>query len=884
MKVMIMKRWILIIILFACCAPAPGAWAEESRLGTDAIHISTQKHVLDNGLTVLVTEMPASHSVSLYAMIKTGSTTEGRLLGSGMTHFIEHMLFKGTEKRAVGDISGTIQALGGTINASTSFDYTVYTITVPAGAFDEALDVLSDMLLNARFDPQELEKEREVIIKEMRLRNDWPGYALSQTVFETVYTLHPYRIPIIGYEDLFRKVSRDDLRNYYHNHYTPNNMIFSVAGDINDKEVLAKTDAAFKNFQRGYYVIRNMPEEPLQLSARRYEIEYPTQLTRMSLAYGGVDFLNDDMPVLDVLAMIMGQGQSSRLYQTLFKGKHLVRTISAGNYTPIDKGLFEIEATLDYEKIPETIREIDAQIERIAENGVTAQELEKVKRQVLSQYIGEFQKSGSVAFRTAAEEYMTGDPEFSKRYIDMVKQVSSQDLARAARRYLDPDKRSTVILKPTGVKTAADDMSQNGEVGEIIKKTLPNGITVLLRENHTFPLVTIMVSVMGGTRYETEELNGLSELMSRTWVKGTKSRTADQIASEVESRGAGFGAFSGRNSLGITMSLLSEDLPFGLDLVRETVLEPSFEADTIIKEKELLSTAILGRDDDISNLTMEALQARLFSSPGFRLLSLGTLESVQRITRDDIVAFYRRVCSPGSMVISVYGDIDSAAVFKDIERAFASLKPGGQEKLTFQEQPLTQAQEETVRVDKEQAMVMVGFRGPSIRDEDRYGLQILSGILGSSFSGRMFTQIREELGQAYTLGGSYVPGLDTGLIYFGVQTTPDQIDLVKDRLLKIFKDIQAEPVSDKELRDIKSYIEGTFLMGMETDGEMIFMTSLDELYGLGYANYEDFNAAIEKVGADDIQRLARKYLDLSKAVIITSLPREESGGTEQGTP
>lgn len=875
-----MKRWVFAVILLLCCAVTVGR-AAESRLGPDAIHITTRKHVLDNGLTVLVTEMPASHSVSLYAMIKTGSVMEGAFLGAGMTHFVEHMLFKGTEKRAVGDISGEIQAMGGTINASTSFDYTVYTITVPAPAFDKALEVLADMLTGARFDPEELEKEREVIIKEIRLRNDWPGYALGQAVLETVYTLHPYRIPIIGYEDLFKKVSREALLNYYRGFYTPNNMIFSVAGAVEAQEALAKVSAAFENFHRGHYIVRNMPAEPLQLGARHYEMEYPTQLTRMSLAYGGVDFLNDEMPVLDVLAMIMGQGDSSRLYQALFKGKHLVRTITASNYTPIDRGVFEIVCTLDYEKIPDVLLEIDAQITRVAQKGVTAEELAKVKRQVLSEYIGEFQKSGSVAFRTAIEEYMAGDPEFSRRYLEMVQQVTSEDLARAARQYLVPARRSTVILKPKGMEAVEGAVEEKPEIGEIIKKTLPNGITVLLRENHTFPLVTMMVSLHGGTRYETEELNGLSELMSRVWVKGTKSRTADQIATQVESRGAGFGAFSGRNSLGVTASLLSEDFRFGLDLVRETVLAPSFEAGTLQKEKEILSTAIMARDDDISNVTMEALQKRLFSSPGFRLLPLGTRESIARITRDDIVAFYRRVCSPENMVIAVYGDIHPDAVFKEIEAAFSSLKRQGRETLAAQEEPMTQAQEETVRVDKEQAMIMVGFRGPTIFERDRYGVQVLTGILGSSFSGRIFNQIREELGSAYTLGGRFVPGLDTGLIYFGVQTTPDQIDLIKTRLLKILKDIQEEPVSDQELRDIKAYMKGTFLMGMETDGEMVFTTSLDELYGLGHAKYKDFDQAVDEVGAEDIQRLAREYLDLNKAVIITTLPREESelGGT-----
>ncbi len=868
-----MKRLVLILLscLFIC--PAGVARAAEPVPGEDKIHIYTEKHVLPNGLTVLLTEMPASHSVSLYALVKTGSALEGAFVGAGMTHFIEHMLFKGTDKRQVGDISGEIQALGGGINASTSFDYTVYTVTVPADGFDKALDILSDMLCHAKFDPEEVEKEREVIVKEMRLRDDHPGYYLGNKLFETVYVRHPYRLPIIGYEDVFRKITRDDLWGYYHDFYTPNNMIFSVAGNIDAKAALQKIQMTFKGVHRGRYLQRSVPQDPEQMTPRRYEEEYPSPLTRMSIAYTGVDFLHEDMPALDVLSMILGQGESSRLYRVIFQEKKLVRSISSWNYTPIDRGMFSIDSTLDYENVEKTITAVEEQVDVITREGVDKEELEKTKRQVLSSTIREYQKSGAVAFRTAAEEYMTADPEFSKKYIEMIKRVTNEDIVKVARKYLRPEKQSVVIIKPESAREEKPAAAGQSQVGEIRKEVFPNGCTVLLRENHNFPLVTLMVSMKGGTRFESEALNGLSELTARAWVKGTTSRSADEIAKQVESLGASFGSFSGRNSLGMKMSLLSEDLDFGLDLLQEAVRHPSFEEETIKKEKEKLATAILSRDDNISSLAMKALQQDLFETPGFRFLSLGTLESVENITRKDVLNFYKRVCVPENMVVSVYGDIDAESVLKDLKKYFASMPEKAWEDVVHEEKPVTQQKEKTIYVDKEQAMVVIGFHGTNFSSEDRYGLQVLAGILGSSFSGRIFNQIREELGQAYTLGGRFIPGLDTGMLYFGVQTGPDQAEVVKEKLIEIIKEIQEEEIPLKELTDMKFYIKGTFLMGMETDGEVIFATSLDELYKLGYDNYKGFDQAIDGVQPEYLRELAREYLDLDKAVIVTALPK-----------
>jgi zinc protease len=290
------------VFVFAFCSPARSDDGQSS------------KHIFDNGLTVLVSEMPSSPVVSVYALVKAGSATEGKFLGAGISHFLEHMLFKGTHGRNVGELASRIQSVGGTINAATSYDYTIYTITVPYESFDVALDILSDMLMNATMNPEEVERERKVIFGEMRLRRDDPDRILSELVFQNVYIRHPYRHPIIGYESLLAEVTPEDLVEYYRTFYTPNNIIFSVAGNIDDQTVLPKIQEAFQGFKRTRAITRNLPEEPTQISGRRYEEEYPTDLTRLSMSFSGVSLLHPDLYALDALAEILGSGRSSRLY------------------------------------------------------------------------------------------------------------------------------------------------------------------------------------------------------------------------------------------------------------------------------------------------------------------------------------------------------------------------------------------------------------------------------------------------------------------------------------------------------------------------------------------------------------------------------------------
>lgn len=836
----------------------------------------SSKYVLDNGLTVLMTEMPSSPVVSVYALVRAGSATEGKFLGTGISHFLEHMLFKGTHGLGVGEAAARIQAAGGRINASTGMDYTMYTVTVPHESFGVALDVLSDMLMNAAMDAAEVERERKVIFGEMRLNNDDPDRKLGELTFRNVYLRHPYRHPVIGYETLLAGVTREDLLEYYRTFYTPDNMILSVAGHFDPHGIVPKISETFKDFRRGRSITRNLPVEPPQISRRRYEEEYPTDLARLSVSFAGVSLLDPDLYALDVLAGILGGGKSSRLYRDLYKKQGLVYSVSASDYTPADKGIFGVDCLLEPENVETVIQAVLDQIGRVREKGVNREELEKAKQQVRSEHVLHHQTASSVAYAQAVDEAFAGDYRFSQKYVDAVGHVTNDDIKRVANAYLADSRLTTVVLNPRRAETVRSAEPKEEAREDIRKHVLANGLTVLLREDHTFPVVSVRLSANGGVRQETVELNGLSRLTAAAWIRGTKRYSANQIAEKTEGLGMRLDSFSGRNSFGLELEFLTEHLPAAFDLLKELTVHPAFPEEEIARVKGDMKAAIRRREDDIFSSTAHVLKETLFLTHPFRLEAEGTVASLDRITRGDVVNFYGRFAVSRNMVLSVFGDINAADVLKDIERLFGNLDDKGVSLAHYKEDPPAQPRETAFVMDKEQAMVMFGFQGPALSDDAYYGIEVLTSILGSSFNGRLFAHIRERLGEAYTLGGDFIPGPDAGLIYFYVLTTDKDVDRVRETVMEEIAAVQSDYVSDRELADMKTYLKGTFRAAQETGSSLSFTVSLDELYGLGFQRYRRYDRRIDEVTRDDIRRLARQYLDLKKAAVVVTRPKDTS--------
>lgn len=829
---------------------------------------NSSKEILDNGLTVLITEMPSSSMVAVYVLIKTGSATEDNYLGYGMSHCLEHMLFKGTQKRKMGEIASTIQSIGGSINASTSFDYTIFTVYVPSEKFDIALDVLSDAIINSSIDENELKKEKDVIMNEMRMNNDDPDYKLSRMTFESVFLNHTYRHPIIGYKDLFAKIERENVLEYYKRFYVPNNMIVSIAGNINKEEALSKVKEAFNSLHIGNVIVRNLPKESEQITPRRSEKEITTDLTRLSMAYRSVSLLDKDLFALDILARALGQGNSSRLSLNI-KNKRLVYSISAVNYTPMDYGLFEVDCLLDYDKVEKVILECINQIEIIKNKGLKEEELNKAKRQTLTEYIFGKQTASNLAYSQASDEAFAGDYKFAEKYVEGVGRVINEDIINVAKKYLRQESLNINIVKPNGAVNLKRVSEEKKKVNDGIKKyTLANGFTVLLKESHELPIISTSLVFQGGLRYEPKGLNGISNIFSKILLKGTQTKTANKIAELTESLGISLGNFSGSNSFGITSEFLVEDEDTVLNLLEEIIKKPAFPEEELLKIKEITKAYIKSKKDDIFQFTSMKLKEELFSSHPYKFPQEGTVESVEKITKKDIVDFYKKLVNPSNMVLSIFGDINSDLVLEKIKKAFGSLTKSDMALMKFDVEKINSKKEEVLTMDKEQAILMMGFLGTTIKSEDRFCLEVLISILGSSFDGRLFKRIREEFGDAYSLSANSIPGIETGYVYLYILTNNENIESVQKIVNEEIIRIQKDGITEEELNKVKTYLKGNFKADLETNSALGFKTSLDEIYGLGYNEYEEYNKKIDTVTTDNIRELANLYLDLNKCVII----------------
>lgn len=407
------------------------------------------KVTLENGMTLIVKENHAAPLVAIDAWVRAGAMNEGDE-NNGISHFFEHMLFKGTEKRKAGEISLEIESVGGYSNAATSKDYTHYYVVVPSEHFDLALDVLADVIMNPAFDREEIERERKVILEEKRRSMDNPRASVFNLLYEIAYLEHPYRRTVLGTMESISGIERGDFFAYHREYYAPNNMAVIVVGDVSRDEVISKARLAFKDFERRALPEQEYPKEGEQEGVRRKTIEKDVEQSYLAIAFHGPSGEHEDGYALDVLATILGSGRSSRLYQRLKEEKRLVTDVDAFFLTQKEPGLFFVFATLKEENLGIVEVEIIAEISNLVREPATEEELERAKTFLTTDYAYETETNRDQAEAMGYYETIAGDYGLALDYPKMVRKVSSRDVQRVAERYLSGGDYSIAIVKPEG--------------------------------------------------------------------------------------------------------------------------------------------------------------------------------------------------------------------------------------------------------------------------------------------------------------------------------------------------------------------------------------------------------------------------------------------------
>ena len=827
---------------------------------------------LENGLTIIVREDHSAPVVSAQAWCLTGSIHEGKWLGAGLSHVLEHMLFKGTTTRGSGRIDQEVQEAGGYMNAYTSFDRTVYYIDAPNTGARVAIDILCDIMQNATLPAEDLAKEMDVIRREMDMGQDDPGRRSSRRLFETAYTKSPYRLTVIGYPDIFNELRPEDIHDYYKSRYAPNNVFYVVVGDVKPDDVVAQIREAYAKAKARALPPGVLPEEPGQTAAREVIEEAPIELAHAHVSWHIPELRHTDIPLLDVLAVVLGSGRSSRLYQQVREKKGLVNGIDAWTYNPGAPGLFGISILADADKYIAARGAALAELERVKQHGVTSAEVNKALKQFVSATLGTRKTMQGQAADLGGSWLAANDLNFSERYLAAVKRVTPAGLQRVARTHLTTENRTIYALLPNGTSPKVMAATSEALDGEIEKITLPNGLRLLVKESHRLPFVELRAVFKGGVLAESPANNGITHLMAKLLLKGTKKRTAEAMAREIESVGGSMDSFGGNNSFGVSVEVLRGDLATGLDLLADALLRPAFPAAELEREREVQLAGIRAQRDQLLKSAGTAMRRALFGKTGYGLDALGTEQSVKQLKAANLREFHGQLTVPNNCVLSIFGDVDTKAIKAAVVKAFGKWKAGAAALTVLPKaKPLEQIERVNETRDKKQAVLLVGFPGATLLDPDRYALELLQEAC-SDLGSRLFLRIREKLGLAYYVGAQNFLGLAPGYFAFYTGTAPEKAALVEEELLREAEMLRNEGLSAEELKRAKAKIIGQKKVARQDLGGLATTTALDELYGLGFAHSGTDDARYEAVTQEEVKAVAGKYLRAGALVIAVVKP------------
>ncbi|MGV8074856.1 MAG: M16 family metallopeptidase [Syntrophobacteraceae bacterium] len=838
--------------------------------------------VLKNGLTLLVRRKSENDIVSAQVFVRAGSIYEGRHLTAGLSHYLEHVVSGGsTSTFTEAQAKERLQLMGGVTNAYTSHDRTVYYINTSGGHWQDALDLLLSYVSENSFDPREVTREKAVIQQEIKLGENDPDRELWKLFIQTAYSLHPVRNPVIGYEEVFVKLDREALRSYYLDRYQPENIVVAVAGNVDPLKVIEFVSKKTANFKRGAVEPSTIPDEPFQMSPRWAETEVPVaRLFQVMLGFPSVSLHNKDLYAMDVLAFLMGEGQTSRLYRRLKDEEKKVLSIGASNWTPsFVQGQFMISLTLAPQYWPGVLKNIREEIDRFKNETVSAEELNKAKKAAIAQHVFERESASAMASSLASSFFDTGDAYFNETYIDKLRMVTPEDIRDVAWRYLQTDRMNVAVVRPPGSQEtpAADQAAPQdaaSEAAPVVYNRLENGLKILLKQNDSLPMVTIQLYGLGGLLLEDSQNPGISLFASSLLTAGTKTRSKLEILKAIENVGGGIEAKSDNNTYHISIQVLKEDLGMALDILSDIVTNSEMPDDEIEKTRNETLLALKTIDEHWQSEIMRMFKKNYFQQSPYQHDRPGTVESVNSFTRENLLKFFRRMVNPAHSVLAVYGDLNPEETIKIIQTKFNSWHGESTAVSEWPDETRRIASSQTVekKNEKSSAALFIGANGIDINDPRRPVMDVLDALLaGASYpGGRLFEALRGKENLVYVVSALAFSGKKAG--YFGVitQTTLANLDKVQKIILENLRELSDNPVPATEIATAKDMLLISRGLGMESLAAQAKSAAVNEVLDLGWKYDLQYPELIRAVTVEEVQKLAKEIF--ANTLIVRTLP------------
>jgi len=836
-------------------------------------------HRFPNGLTVLLCATDLAPVVEVQVWAQVGSADEGP--GEhGVAHFHEHMLFKGTARRGVGEIAGSVEGAGGRINAYTSYDTTVYHATLPAEELASGIDVLADAVQNSVFEPAEVAREVEVVLEEIRRSEDSPHHVLADGVFATAFRSHPYRAPILGSRESVQSFDRGRVAAFFERWYTAENFAVVLAGDFRAEEALEAASRAFAGARRGG-ARRARPAEPTQHGVRTLLLRRPFERACLEMSWPSVPFAHPDAPLLDLLAFILGEGESSRLARRVKDRERLGDRLDAACWTPLDPGIFGVSADLESEQTLALVLAVAREVETLRHEPVTAAELDKARANFLAVESWERESVSGVARKLGSFHVIAGDHRLEALYLDTIRAARPEDLLRVAAEWLAEERTTVAAVLPEadepGLAAAAlGDAAAAGAAAarrcfarpplrelrsDVSSYALDNGARLLVVPRREVPVVALRAALLGGLLAETPESAGIGTFLASMWLRGTRGRSAADVAREIEGLAADLDGFSGRSSTGLTLEVTSDRLRPSLDLLAEALLEPSFAPEEIDKERDETLAALERREDQLGARVFDLFAETHYRRHPYGLPIAGTRSAVKAITREALLAHHARVVDPRHLVVALVGDVDPDEAAAELGRRLGGLRApeGAPWSAPPVEAEPAEPREAELRKDRAQAHLVIGFRGLAVADPDRETLEVLTQVL-SGQGGRLFLELRDRRSLAYSVSALNVEGLAPGFLAVYIATAPDKLAEARRGLMEQLEELLAAAPGEAELDRARRYLIGNFAIDQQRAAVRASHVSLDALYGLAPDADRHYAERVRAVSRDDVLRVARRII------------------------
>ena len=867
--------------------------------------------VLKNGLVVIAKRVP-SPVCSVRGYCFTGGVYEGKWLGGGLSHLLEHLVAGGSNgRRTEAENRDLLQKIGNNSNAFTNYDQTAFFVNTTTDRMDPAVDLVTGWMLTAQITVPEYRREYEVVQRELEMGKGQPDRVFYYLTQSSRYRVSPARVPVIGYQEVIQGLSRDDVYSYYKLAYVPNNMMFVVAGNTDPEKMLASVQKYVADAKPGRVFGHDIVPEPPVLTPRTVVCTFPRLgQAKLQLGFASVSLNSPDMYALDLLATILGGGESSTMVEQLRDEKQLVSGIDVGDDTPsYVNGTFAVDMELAPDKIAAATDAVLKIIEDVKDKPIDEERIQRAKMQMKTDRVKKLQTTEEIG-DSLAQDYMgTGDPHFSDKYVNQIQKVTAAQIQEVARKYLVRGHLLTTAMLPEDfvgaqglpkaenlLRPVASPTSQPGEekaASPIAKVQLDNGTTLLTRRISTSPLITVQLYSLGGLTAEDEATNGLGNLAMQMVTRGTRTRNAEQIAEFFDSIGGDVEAACGNNSWYWKTTCLKGDFDKAMEVYGDLVNNPAF-ADTELKPmKDRMAAAIAGQDADWTAQATRYFKKEFYGplhSP-YQFPIAGTNDNIKRFSAEQVSDWYHKKVLGGKKVLAVFGDIDPKQAQSAAQKylgngdatvyAFSEVKKSGPDTAPAEETPdVTVTRVAVNKTEQALAGVVIGYKSNSaIGDADAFALDVGQTMAGGYTypTGYIFETLRGR-GLVYVAQAMNSPGRPgfpgTFITFAGCD--PKNVNEVVDVMLENIARLQGTPadINQDWFKRSKELIVVADAMENETPAQQATQAALDELYGLGYAWHQGFADKIRGVELSEVRKVARARLRECVVTISTPSPQK----------